>query len=221
MGYNRTFLIAPAVSSLMPRKKKAEANEKKHEEYGDILFISQGQVRILAETKTLGAFFQSVLLGQSYLAHVTGGMWLDIGEEVLTYFRYRTNRSQNSNGHSRIGWIMSANGLVFHPILENSSTTAEVPECLIHIISVCISRVQSRALIVLDDYNELNAGLYDMIRLEGRYTISEDGEVQQCGPLTISCADPSHVVYGGHVIGRLIAAEAIQDSATVVYYGKP
>ncbi|KAM3266426.1 AT-hook motif nuclear-localized protein 8-like [Capsicum annuum] len=144
MGVDSPFLLALAASSLLPRKEKDEANEKKREAHWDMLFIRRGQ---------------------------------DIGEEILTYFRNRS-RSKNSNGHSRIGWIMSANGLVFHPILENSSTTAE--------------------------------GLYDMIRLGGRYTISEDGEVQQCGPLTIYCAGPSHVVYGGQVIGRLVAAEAVK-----------
>ncbi|PHT30225.1 hypothetical protein CQW23_30187 [Capsicum baccatum] len=187
MGVDSPFLLALAASSLLPRKEKDEANEKKREAHWDMLFIRRGQ---------------------------------DIGEEVLTYFRNRTSRSKNSNGHSRIGWIMSANGLVFHPILENSSTTAELkkakaklrPARLLIVMSAELKYGQGERFCGVGQGRKTNywKGLYDMIRLGGRYTISEDGEVQQCGPLTIYCAGPSHVVYGGQVIGRLVAAEAVK-----------
>ncbi|XP_055828577.1 AT-hook motif nuclear-localized protein 8-like [Solanum dulcamara] len=96
-------------------------------------------------------------------------------------------KSENSNGHAWMGKIISSVGFVMHPILNRENSPSS------------------------------DKGSYDITSLKGSYIISEDGQVQQSGPLTILCAGPSNDIIGGAVIGRLIAAGDVEVTVTAFH----
>lgn len=56
-------------------------------------------------------------------------------------------------------------------------------------------------------------GRFEILRLAGSYTFSETGGIRRInGMLNISLAKPNGNVFGGAVVGALIAAEPIQVS---------
>ncbi|MCE3217139.1 hypothetical protein HAX54_010553 [Datura stramonium] len=59
---------------------------------------------------------------------------------------------------------------------------------------------------------------YDITSLGGKYILSEDGQVQEYGPLTISYVGPSGVVVGGQVIGPLVASGVVQVVVGIFAY---
>ncbi|MCD7466927.1 hypothetical protein HAX54_004029 [Datura stramonium] len=112
----------------------------------------------------------------------------DIGEKVLNYFQNSTNNSENSNGHAWRGFIVHATGSVLHPRMNIENSSA------------------------------FNKGPCNILTLGGRYTISEDGQVQEHGPLMISISNTNWVVVGGQVIGRLVAAGNVQVVVFTIRY---
>ncbi|XP_019229906.1 PREDICTED: AT-hook motif nuclear-localized protein 8-like [Nicotiana attenuata] len=79
-----------------------------------------------------------------------------------------------------MGIILSATGSVLDPIMDTENSSAS------------------------------DKGSFSIIKLQGKYIISEDGQVQQEGPLTILCAGSSGVAVGGRVNGHLVAANLVQ-----------
>ncbi|CAK9174280.1 unnamed protein product, partial [Ilex paraguariensis] len=53
-------------------------------------------------------------------------------------------------------------------------------------------------------------GAFDMVKISGRYSWKEDGQVQESCNLLVTFADSDFNVFGGPLIGPLIAATPVQ-----------
>lgn len=53
-------------------------------------------------------------------------------------------------------------------------------------------------------------GLYEIVRLSGFFFVSNNGQVQLSDSLKLTFRDPDGGVFGGPVIGSLIAATPLQ-----------
>lgn len=103
-----------------------------------------------------------------------------VGEKIQYYFQANRRFPSQFRGHSCLSVILSAQGAISCP------------------------RMKMRGSQVLFE------GLYEIVRLSGFFLISSNGQAQLSGSLKLTFCDPDGGVFGGPVIGPLIAATPLQ-----------
>lgn len=103
-----------------------------------------------------------------------------MGEKIQYYFQVHRRFPSQFRGHSCLCVILSAQG------------------------AICGPRMNMRGAQVIFE------GLYEIVRLSGFFFVSNNGQVQLSDSLKLTFRDPDGGVFGGPVIGSLIAATPLQ-----------
>ncbi|XP_071901253.1 uncharacterized protein [Coffea arabica] len=103
-----------------------------------------------------------------------------VGEKIQYYFQVHRRFPSQFRGHSCLCVILSAQGAISGP------------------------RMNMRGAQVIFE------GLYEIVRLSGFFFVSNNGQVQLSDSLKLTFRDPDGGVFGGPVIGSLIAATPLQ-----------
>ncbi|XP_071901254.1 uncharacterized protein [Coffea arabica] len=126
------------------------------------------------------AFDEAAATAATVLFSTIGPCFPGVGEKIQYYFQVHRRFPSQFRGHSCLCVILSAQGAISGP------------------------RMNMRGAQVIFE------GLYEIVRLSGFFFVSNNGQVQLSDSLKLTFRDPDGGVFGGPVIGSLIAATPLQ-----------